>query len=39
MVDITMYSTQRCAYCQSAEQLLKRKGVDHLTKIHVDLEP
>jgi glutaredoxin 3 len=39
MADITMYSAQGCGYCQSAEQLLKRKGVDGLTKIRVDAEP
>ena len=39
MADITMYSAQGCGYCQSAEQLLKRKGVDGLTKIRVDVEP
>lgn len=39
MADITMYSAQGCGYCQSAEQLLKRKGVDVLTRIRVDAEP
>lgn len=36
---ITMYSSQGCGYCSSAEQLLKRKGVTTLKKIQVDTEP
>lgn len=39
MNEVTMYSTQRCPFCQQAEQLLKRKGVDDLKKIAVDREP
>lgn len=39
MPEVTMYSTQGCRYCQSAEQLLKRRGVDRLIKIQVDVEP
>lgn len=39
MADITMYSAQGCGYCQSAEHLLKRKGVGVLTRIRVDAEP
>lgn len=39
MPNITLYSSQGCGYCQSAESLLKRKGVSHLRKIRVDLEP
>lgn len=39
MAVITMYSAQGCGYCQSAEQLLKRKGVGVLTRIRVDAEP
>lgn len=39
MNEVTMYSTQRCPFCQSAEQLLKRKGVSDLQKIAVDREP
>lgn len=33
---ITIYSTQSCGYCQSAEQLLIRKGVTQMRKIRVD---
>ena len=39
MAIITMYTSQRCGYCSSAEQLLKRKGVTTLNKIQVDTEP
>jgi glutaredoxin 3 len=34
-----MYSTAVCPYCQMAERLLKSKGVEHIEKIRVDLEP
>ncbi|MBI3523354.1 MAG: glutaredoxin 3 [Betaproteobacteria bacterium] len=36
---VLMYSTAVCPYCNRAEQLLKRKGVDAIEKIRVDLEP
>lgn len=39
MIEVTMYSAQGCGYCQSAEHLLKRKGVSQITKIRVDQEP
>lgn len=39
MADITMYSTQGCAYCQSAERLLAHKGITQFNKIRVDTEP
>jgi len=39
MNEVTMYSTQRCPFCQRAEQLLKSKGVSDLKKIAVDREP
>jgi len=38
MNEVTMYSTQRCPFCQRAEQLLKSKGVSDLKKIAVDRE-
>lgn len=34
-----MYSTGVCPYCIRAEQLLKRKGIDTIEKVRVDLEP
>lgn len=37
MADITMYTAQGCGYCQSAERLLRGKGVERLNKIRVDL--
>lgn len=39
MTEVTMYGTQRCMFCQQAEQLLKSKGVSDLQKIAVDREP
>jgi len=34
-----MYSTGVCPYCVMAERLLKSKGVDHIEKVRVDLDP
>lgn len=39
MTEVTMYSTQRCPFCQRAKQLLNSKGVGDLQKIAVDREP
>ena len=39
MNEVTMYGTERRLFYQQAEQLLKRKGVNDLKKIAVDLEP
>ncbi|MDD5028736.1 MAG: glutaredoxin domain-containing protein [Rhodoferax sp.] len=39
MINITMYSSAGCGYCQSAEHLLRRKGVSQIDKILVDQEP
>lgn len=36
---VLMYSTAVCPYCVRAEQLLKRKGVQEIEKIRVDLQP
>ena len=38
MNEVTMYGAEWCPFCQQAEQLLKRKGVNNLKKIAVDLE-
>lgn len=38
MAEITMYSTQGCGYCQSAKNLLERKGIA-FTTIRVDVDP
>ena len=39
MAKVTVYSAQGCSYCLGAEQLLKKKGVVQINKIHVDAEP
>ena len=39
MARILMYSTAICPYCVRAEQLLRRKGVEAIEKVRVDLEP
>lgn len=39
MINVTMYSSQGCGYCQSAERLLNRKGVAQINKILVDQVP
>ncbi len=36
---VTMYTTAVCPFCQMAEQLLLRKGVNDIEKIRVDLDP
>lgn len=36
---VVMYSTAVCPYCVMAERLLKSKGVEHIDKIRVDLQP
>lgn len=39
MPDVLMYCTATCPYCVAAERLLRAKGVQHIEKIRVDLEP
>lgn len=39
MNKIVMYTTAVCPYCVAAERLLKNRGVEHIEKIRVDLEP
>jgi glutaredoxin 3 len=39
MPNIRMYCTAACPYCVAAERLLIRKGVSHIEKIRVDLQP
>ena len=36
---VLMYTTEVCPYCVRAEQLLRRRGVDTIEKVRVDLEP
>lgn len=39
MAKVVMYCTEVCPYCVRAEQLLKRKGVQQIEKIRIDLQP
>jgi glutaredoxin 3 len=39
MAKVLMYCTAVCPYCVRAEQVLKRKGVQEIEKIRVDLQP
>jgi len=39
MMDVRMYCSDFCPYCVRAEMLLKSKGVEEITKIHVDSTP
>jgi glutaredoxin 3 len=39
MPKVLMYATEYCPYCRRAEALLKGKGVAHIDKIDLDLEP
>ena len=38
MASVLMYCTAACPFCQSAEQLLLRKGA-RIEKVRVDLQP
>ena len=39
MAKVLMYCTAVCPYCVRAEHLLKRRGVQDIEKIRVDLQP
>ena len=39
MPKVLMYTSGYCPYCVRAEQLLRRKGVDEIEKVRVDLDP
>lgn len=39
MAHVLMYCTAICPYCVRAEQLLRRKGIEGIEKVRVDLEP
>lgn len=39
MNKVVMYCTAVCPYCVAGERLLKNRGVEHIEKIRVDLEP
>ena len=36
---VRMYTTAVCPYCQRAERLLTERGVQHIEKIRIDLDP
>ena len=38
-VQVKMFSTAVCPYCNMAERLLQSKGVEQIEKIRVDLDP
>jgi glutaredoxin 3 len=38
MADVIMYCSAVCPYCLRAEQLLRRRGVEYIEKIRVDLD-
>jgi glutaredoxin 3 len=39
LAQVLIYITAGCPYCQSAQRLLERKGVNGIEKVRVDLEP
>jgi len=39
MAKVIMYCTEVCPYCVRAEHLLRRKGIQDIDKIRVDLHP
>jgi glutaredoxin 3 len=39
MPQVLMYTTAICPYCVNAERLLRSKGVEHIDKVRVDLDP
>ena len=39
MQTVRMYSTQVCPYCVHAKALLKKRGVEAIEDIRVDLDP
>lgn len=38
-MQVTMYGTAACPYCQRAEALLLSRGVQQIERIRVDLQP
>ena len=39
MAVVRMYTTQVCPYCTQAKALLKRRGVDQIDEVRIDLDP
>ncbi len=36
---VRMYTTAVCPYCLRAKDLLRRRGVEHIQEIRIDLDP
>lgn len=36
---VTMFTSASCPFCMNAERLLASKGVTHIEKIRIDLDP
>jgi glutaredoxin 3 len=36
---VRMYTTQVCPYCQHAKALLRKRGVEAIDEVRVDLDP
>ncbi|RPH67367.1 MAG: glutaredoxin 3 [Burkholderiales bacterium] len=36
---VVMYTTAVCPWCIRAERLLKARGVEHVEKVRIDLDP
>lgn len=39
MAQVLIYCTAACPYCQAADRLLAKKGVNDIERVRVDLEP
>jgi len=39
MARVLMYCTAACPFCQAADRLLQKKGVQDVERVRVDLEP
>lgn len=39
MPKVRMYTTAVCPYCLRAKDLLRRRGVEHIDEVRIDLDP
>ena len=39
MPPVRMYTTAICPYCLRAKDLLRRRGVEHIEELRIDLDP
>ncbi len=39
MQAVTMYTTAFCPFCTRAKQILKARGVEHITEVRIDTDP